>query len=42
MTPEVLGWYGRFADGKLAEDWVAYDRLGLFQQLGELPVPRQA
>jgi predicted ester cyclase len=33
---------GRFADGKLAEDWVAYDRLGLFQQLGELPLPRDA
>jgi predicted ester cyclase len=30
---------GRFADGKLAEDWVAYDRLGLFQQLGALPLP---
>ena len=25
---------GRFADGKLAEDWVAYDRLGLFQHRG--------
>ncbi|MGH2615785.1 MAG: ester cyclase [Thermomicrobiales bacterium] len=22
---------GRFADGKLVEDWVEYDRLGLFQ-----------
>ena len=32
---------GRFADGKLAEDWVAYDRLGLFQQLGALPLPAQ-
>jgi predicted ester cyclase len=31
---------GRFAGGKLAEDWVAYDRLGLFQQLGALPLPR--
>lgn len=30
---------GRFVDGKLAEDWVAYDRLGLFQELGELPLP---
>ena len=39
-----VGWgvviVGRFADGKLAEDWVAYDRLGLFQQLGALPLPR--
>ena len=29
---------GRFANGKLVEDWVEYDRLGLFQQLGEIPV----
>ena len=28
---------GRFADGKLGEDWVEYDRLGLFQQLGAIP-----
>lgn len=38
-----VGWgviiVGRFVDGKLAEDWVAYDRLGLFQQLGALPLP---
>jgi predicted ester cyclase len=31
---------GRFADGKLAEDWVEFDRLGLFQQLGAIPIPR--
>ena len=30
---------GRFAEGKLVEDWVEYDRLGLFQQLGAVPVP---
>ena len=39
-----VGWdviiVGRFAHGRLAEDWVAYDRLGLFQQLGALPLPR--
>jgi predicted ester cyclase len=29
---------GRFAGDKLAEDWVEYDRLGLFQQLGAIPV----
>jgi predicted ester cyclase len=29
---------GRFADGKFVEDWVEYDRLGLFQQLGAIPV----
>jgi predicted ester cyclase len=28
---------GRFADGRLKEDWVELDRLGLFQQLGFLP-----
>ena len=31
---------GASPSGKLAEDWVAYDRLGLFQQLGALPLPR--
>lgn len=29
---------GRFADGKLAEDWVEYDRLGLYRQLGAIPL----
>ena len=28
----------RFADGKLAEDWVEYDRLGLYRQLGLIPL----
>jgi predicted ester cyclase len=27
---------GRFEDDKLAEDWVEYDQLGLFRQLGAL------
>jgi len=27
---------GRFAGGKLAEDWVKYDRFNLFRQLGTL------
>jgi predicted ester cyclase len=27
---------GRFADGKLVEDWVEYDRFNLFSQLGAL------
>jgi predicted ester cyclase len=31
---------GRFASGKLVEDWVELDRLGLFQQLGCLPTGR--
>ena len=29
---------GRFADGRLAEDWVEYDRLGLYRQLGVIPL----
>ncbi len=29
---------GRFADGKVAEDWVEFDRLGLFRQLGAIPL----
>ena len=28
----------RFADGRLAEDWVEYDRLGLYRQLGVIPL----
>ena len=28
---------GRFTGGKLVEDWVELDRLGLFQQLGFVP-----
>ena len=28
---------GRFANGKMQEDWVELDRLGLFQQLGCMP-----
>ncbi len=30
---------GRFVDGRLAEDWVEYDRLGLYRQLGAIPLP---
>ena len=29
---------GRFVDGRLAEDWVQYDRLGLYRQLGAIPL----
>jgi predicted ester cyclase len=29
---------GRFAEGKLVEDWVEYDRLGLYRQLGAIPL----
>jgi len=27
----------RFADGRVAEEWVAYDTMGLIQQLGLQP-----
>jgi predicted ester cyclase len=29
---------GRIATGKLVEDWVEYDRLGLYRQLGAIPL----
>lgn len=29
---------GRFGGGKLVEDWVEYDRLGLYRQLGAIPL----
>lgn len=29
---------GRLADGKLVEDLVEYDRLGLYRQLGVIPL----
>ena len=29
---------GRFAGGVVAEDWVDYDRSGLFRQLGAIPL----
>lgn len=31
---------GRFADGKLVEHWMSFDRLDLLQQLGPAPSPR--
>ena len=32
----------RIADGQLAEAWDQYDRLGLMQQLGTIPMPEEA
>jgi steroid delta-isomerase-like uncharacterized protein len=32
----------RFADGKWAEDYIAFDLLGLLQQLGAIPAPTAA
>lgn len=29
---------GRFSGGRLAEDWVQYDRYGLYRQLGATPL----
>jgi hypothetical protein len=29
---------GRFAGGRIIEDWVEYDRLGLYRQLDEIPL----
>lgn len=29
---------GRLENGKLVEDWVEYDRLGLYRQLGAIPL----
>jgi predicted ester cyclase len=29
---------GRFAGGRMIEDWVEYDRLGLYRQQGEIPL----
>jgi predicted ester cyclase len=29
---------GRFSEGKLVEDWVEYDRIGLYRQLGAIPL----
>ncbi len=33
---------GRFADGKLVEHWMSFDRLDMLQQLGVAPSSRQA
>jgi steroid delta-isomerase-like uncharacterized protein len=32
----------RVVDGKVVEGWLAWDQLGMLQQLGVLPAPRQA
>ena len=31
-----------YANGKVVEGWGSYDLLGLMQQLGVIPAPRQA
>ncbi len=32
----------RIGDGKIVEDWVTFDQLGMLQQLGVIPPPGQA
>ena len=32
----------RVADGQLVEAWDQYDRLGLMQQIGAIPMPEEA
>ena len=32
----------RIAEGKIAEQWVIIDALGMMQQLGAIPAPGQA
>ncbi len=41
VTLAVMELY-RLADGKIAEQWVTMDALGLLQQLGAIPGPGQA
>ncbi len=41
VTVEVMDLF-RVADGKIAEQWVARDDLGMLQQLGVIPAPDQA
>jgi steroid delta-isomerase-like uncharacterized protein len=41
LTLSVMEIY-RIADGKIAEQWVILDALGMLQQLGVIPVPGQA
>ena len=40
VTLEAMERY-RLADGKIAEQWVVLDALGLLQQLGAVPMPGQ-
>ena len=41
VTLTVMEIY-RIADGKIAEQWVILDALGMLQQLGVIPAPGQA
>ncbi len=31
----------RIEDGKIAEDWINYDAMGMMQQIGAIPSPGQ-
>jgi steroid delta-isomerase-like uncharacterized protein len=40
---EVGGvWLAHLSDGKIQEQWVYFDALGMLQQVGALPVPKKA
>ncbi len=41
VTGTAIGVF-RLADGKIAEEWIERDVLGLLQQLGAVPAPEQA
>ena len=41
VTITVMGLF-HVADGKIGEQWVARDDLGMMQQLGVIPAPGQA
>jgi steroid delta-isomerase-like uncharacterized protein len=34
--------HNRISEGKIAESWTNYDALGMMQQIGAIPEPRQA
>jgi predicted ester cyclase len=40
----IVSWIdmSRIADGKVAEDWLHFDQLGLLCQLGVIAIPRQS
>ena len=39
-VPETI--IDQFADGKIVESWRLFDQMGMMQQLGVIPAPRQS
>jgi steroid delta-isomerase-like uncharacterized protein len=35
-------WLAHLRDGKIHEQWVYFDALGMLQQIGALPIPEQS